>query len=128
MEEKTENLTPIQRAILKQKELRESGMLVNRSPVEKFIDDPRIGRAVKMFCYECNGYSRSLANSCTSTDCPLWLFRKGKRIPDQSEIDVWRKKYAAHMKSIGEYGSPAEQADDDPYEGNDQDDADTDED
>lgn len=110
--EQTENMTPIQRATLKQKELRDAGMLVSRSPVEKFIDSPRIGRAVKMFCYECNGYSRSLANTCENLDCPLWLFRRGKQTPDPAEVPLWQKKYTAHMKSAGEYGNTSADPDD----------------
>ena len=119
MESKENDLTPIQRAILKQKELRDSGMLISRSPVEKFLDNPRAGRAIKMFCYQCNGYSRRLANSCPDSSCPLWLFRKGTRIFKQEELEQWRKHYSAFMKSVGEFGPDClekEQEDEAPYD------------
>ena len=97
-----ENLTPLQKAQLKQKEMRQAGLLTTRSPLEKFVTNPRLGRAVKFFCYECNGYSRSAANNCENKDCALWLFRKGRSTPDAIEVEEWRQIYLNHMKNIGE--------------------------
>lgn len=122
-----DNLTPLQKAHLRQKELREAGVL-NRTPVEKFIDRPRLGRAVKMFCYECNGYSRAQANTCPDQSCPLWLFRKGKSSPDANEVPGWQQAYAAKMKSVDELNkafTPAPWGDD-PTLPDDEDDDDAD--
>lgn len=117
MKQKQQKLTPIQIAIQKQKELRDAGLLVIQNPVQKFIDTPRIGRAVRMFCYECSGYNRPLANSCPNYDCPLWIFRKGKYSPDPKELPKWKKHYSHHMKEVGELNNkssaPDEPSDDD---------------
>lgn len=56
-----------------------------------------------MFCYECNGYSRHEANNCANADCPLWLFRRGKHAPEDSELSLWRQKYTEHMKAANEF-------------------------
>lgn len=127
MTTETENLTPLQKAHLRQKELREAGVN-NRTPIEKFIDRPRLGRAVKMFCYECNGYSRSQANTCPNQSCPLWLFRKGKSTPTADEVPSWQREYANHMKNADELNktfTPAPWGDD-PSLPDDEDDEDSD--
>lgn len=64
-----------------------------------------------MFCYECNGYSRSGANNCENADCPLWLFRRGKHSPDEKELEIWRKNYTAHMTAAGEFDKEADESD-----------------
>ena len=129
MTENIENLTPLQKAHLRAKELREAG-IVTRTPAEKFIDRPRLGRAVKMFCYECNGYSRAQANTSPDQSCPLWLFRKGKSTPSADEVPGWQQQYANHMKDVGELDkaySPAPWGDDPtlPDDDNEDDDADS---
>ena len=86
--------------IEKIKELQANGEL--RSSVEKFLDEPTIGRAVRRFCYECNGFSLHHATSCESTNCALWLFRHGKTIPREEELPVWRKAHKRWLQSTGE--------------------------
>lgn len=105
-----EELTPIEKAQLRQKELREQGIVVNRDPNQKFIDNPRPMRAIRRFCWECNGYSLSEATKCQNTNCELWLFRFGKSNPKEDELPAWRNAYAKHLKVVGEWKS----ADDDP--------------
>lgn len=108
----SENLTPLQKAQLKSRELREAGLMEKRNPIRKFIDNPRIGRAVKMFCFECQCYNRSEANKCTTATCPLWLFRKGKCSPDETELAKWQTAYASHMQSVGELDTISLEQDD----------------
>lgn len=81
-------------------ELRAAGLM--RSPLEKFIDDPRPLRAIRRFCYECNGYSLAAATNCENSNCPLWLFRRGSSIIQDAELPKWRRAYAAWMKAAGE--------------------------
>ena len=82
------------------KELRENGEL--RSPAEKFLDEPTIGRAVRRFCYECNGFSNQHATNCESTNCALWLFRHGKITANEDELPIWQKAHKRWLQSAGE--------------------------
>jgi hypothetical protein len=112
MTENIEKLTPIQLAQQKMQQMREAGIMPVRNPVKRFVENPKIGRAVKMFCYECNGYSRSAANNCENSDCPLWLFRRGKHSPDENELERWRENYTAHMTAAGEFTDSNDPEDD----------------
>lgn len=90
----------MQRAISKRKELLESGEI--RSTAEKFLDEPTICRAVRRFCYECNGFSNLHATNCENTNCALWLFRHGKIVPKAEELSVWQKAHKRWLQSAGE--------------------------
>ena len=85
----------------KRKELRENGLL--RSPAEKFLEEPTIGRAVRRFCWECNGFSYSLANTCPNTNCPLWIFRHGKLNPIDDELPIWQDAHKRWLQKVGEW-------------------------
>lgn len=82
------------------KELLDKGEL--KSTAERFIENPRIHRAVRRFCYECNGFSRHHATNCESSNCALWLFRHGRTIPREEELPVWRKAHKRWLQSAGE--------------------------
>lgn len=92
-------------------ELRAAGLM--RTPLEKFLDDPRPLRAIRRFCYECQGYSAPAATACPVKTCPLWLFRRGSGVIREEELAPWRKAYRAWMERVGELatdegGDPAE--------------------
>lgn len=94
-----------------QAELRAAGLM--RTPLEKFLDDPRPLRAVRRFCYECQGYSAPAATACPVKTCPLWLFRRGSGVIREEEFAPWREAYRAWMERVGELatdegGDPAE--------------------
>lgn len=94
-----------------QAELRAAGLM--RTPLEKFLDDPRPLRALRRFCYECQGYSASAATACPVKTCPLWLFRRGSGVIREEELAPWREAYRAWMERVGELatdegGDPAE--------------------
>lgn len=94
-------------------ELRAAGLM--RTPLEKFLDDPRPLRALRRFCYECQGYSASAATACPVKTCPLWLFRRGSGVIREEELAPWREAYRAWMERVGELatdegGDPAEAA------------------
>ena len=86
--------------IEKIKELQANGEL--RSSVEKFLDEPTIGRAVRRFCYECNGFSNQHATNCETTNCALWLFRHGKIAAKEEELPTWQKAHKRWLQSSGE--------------------------
>ena len=86
----------------KRAELRAAGLM--KTPLEKFLDDPRPLRAIRRFCYECNGYCHSAATNCENASCPLWLFRRGSSIIREAELPKWRKAYREWMKTAGELG------------------------
>jgi hypothetical protein len=86
--------------IEKIKELQANGEL--RSSAEKFLDEPTIGRAVRRFCYECNGFSNQHATNCESSNCALWLFRHGKITANEDELPVWQKAHKRWLQSAGE--------------------------
>ena len=90
----------LKKAIEKRKQMLENGERF-ATPLEKFLENPSMTKAVKMFCYECSGYSKNLANTCNNTDCALWLFKKGNII-DENALKVWRKSYMEHMKLANE--------------------------
>ena len=89
-------------AQVKRAELRAAGLM--KTPLEKFLDDPRPLRAIRRFCYECNGYCHSAATNCENASCPLWLFRRGSSIIREAELPKWRKAYREWMKTAGELG------------------------
>ena len=101
----------LEKAREKAKQLKEAGVKLYRRPLEKFIENPRIGRAVRMFCFECNGYSQYAATNCETKSCPIWLFRKGKHTPDPEELEDWQKAYAEHMKQTGEFSGASKDID-----------------
>lgn len=111
---KTNPLTMSERSALaqiKRAELRAAGLM--RTPLEKFLDDPRPLRAVRRFCYECQGYSAQAATACPVKTCPLWLFRRGSGVIREEELAPWREAYRAWMERVGELatdegGDPAE--------------------
>ena len=85
----------------KMKELRESGN--HKSTAERFIDNPRIHRAVRRFCWECNGFSPYHASNCENTNCALWLFRHGKTIVRDEELPVWQDAHKRWLQKVGEW-------------------------
>jgi len=36
----------------------------------------RLKRAIKKYCYECSGDSKTEAERCKLKECPLWQYRK----------------------------------------------------
>lgn len=102
---KANPLTMSERSALAQvklAELRAAGLM--KTPLEKFLDDPRPLRAIRRFCYECNGYCHSAATNCENAGCPLWLFRRGSSVIQKAELPKWRKAYREWMKTAGELG------------------------
>ena len=100
---KANPLTMSERSALAQvklAELRAAGLM--RTPLEKFLDDPRPLRAIRRFCYECQGYSATAATACPVKTCPLWLFRRGSGVIREEELAPWRKAYRAWMERVGE--------------------------
>lgn len=97
-----ENLKNMASARAKQAELRAAGLL--KTPLERFLDNPRPLRAIRRFCYECNGYSHAAATNCENSNCALWLFRRGSSVITPEELPTWRGNYAAWMESAGESG------------------------
>lgn len=43
------------------------------------------GKAIRMKCLECSGGQRAEVRLCEMRECPLWPFRLGKEITDQSQ-------------------------------------------
>ena len=79
-----ENTTPIERAIQRQRELREAGEFEVMDPVEKAKRNPGSRQlAIAAFCCQCMGGPaepgyRNHIRSCTSPACPLFGFRPYK--------------------------------------------------
>jgi len=46
--------------------------------------------SIRKWCIECSGGSFKEVRLCPSKNCPLYLFRMGKR-PTQAEIDAYEK-------------------------------------
>ena len=102
-EAKAKPLTMSERSAMAQikiAELRAAGLM--RSPLEKFLDDPRPLRAIRRFCYECNGFSLAAATNCETSTCPLWLFRRGSGVIVHDELPTWKTSYSRWMKQAGE--------------------------
>lgn len=81
-------LTPEQREEMKKKS-RET-RLANKEAREKAIEagvsiDTPI-KAIRKKCLDCSGGQYSEVEKCTVKDCPLYLFRFGKRPSDFSEF------------------------------------------
>ncbi len=56
-------------------------------------------RAIKMFCVECFGGSAREVSRCTSYNCPLYEFRKGKNPRLKRELtDEQRQQMSASFK------------------------------
>lgn len=51
---------------------------------EKFKAHPTPLKAIRLMCIDCCGGNRKAPRTCTSTNCPLYLFRNGKK-PKRSE-------------------------------------------
>lgn len=101
-------------AMQKLAELRANGQL--KTPLQKFIADPRPLRAIRRFCYECNGFSQSEATNCTTKNCPLWLFRRGSSIIHPEKLRPWQHAYGQWMNMANETDRDAI-TDDDGFEG-----------
>lgn len=45
-------------------------------------------QAIRAKCLDCSGYERTEVENCPNeTTCPLWKFRKGKRLKKDTEKD-----------------------------------------
>ncbi len=84
---------------------RAAGLL--KTPLEKFLDDPRPLRAIRRNCYECNGYSLPAVRNCKNKNCALWLFRCGTSAMTTEEYTEWQAAYRSWMEHIGEINSDA---------------------
>lgn len=40
--------------------------------------------AIKQFCYECCGWNKAEVRKCPAKKCPLWIYRKGREVKDNS--------------------------------------------
>lgn len=58
-------------------ELRKSGKMPTLR--QKFAEHPTPLRAIRLMCIDCQGGSRKGPRTCQSAECPLWLFRMGKK-------------------------------------------------
>ena len=36
-------------------------------------------RAIKIYCLGCQGWQRTEVKECPTVDCPLWVYRRGRR-------------------------------------------------
>lgn len=60
------------------------------NPLQKFMQKPTRGQAIKAKCAECMGCTaesaepgfRGLIRDCTSRSCPLWTFRPYQAKPE----------------------------------------------
>lgn len=80
-------------------ELKRRGYTKKDVWIIKFLQHPTILKAIKLNCFECQGYSFGEAKKCTNNSCPLWIFRQ--KSPDKavkSALDAYRK----HMIDVGE--------------------------
>lgn len=91
-ESEWESLTPIEKARYVRKTNEKYG--IKTSPIDKFISNPTIRKAVSMFCFECSGYNRHDANTCNQSNCALWLFRKGNAKIKENEFSKWKNSYS----------------------------------
>ena len=66
---------------------------------QRFIDKPRPMLAIRMFCYDCQGGVLSEVRRCNSVDCPLWLFRRGRKSADAESRSKWQ--IASKVRYIG---------------------------
>lgn len=73
---------PIEKAKARYRELKAKGGLP--SIEEKFKAHPTPLKAIRLMCIDCCGGNRKAPKECTSTTCPLYLFRNGKK-PKHSE-------------------------------------------
>lgn len=93
----------IEKAKAKRAIMREKGIeMIPRTAVEKMIDNPRIGRAVRVFCWQCGGYTTAGIADCGCVECPLWLFRRSI-VPKAEELTQFRERFRAEMEAVGEY-------------------------
>lgn len=67
----------IKKALEKYAELRDSGKMPTME--DKFRQHPTPLRAIRLFCIDCQGGNRLAPSACPAKQCPLWLFRMGKR-------------------------------------------------
>lgn len=85
--------------IANREELKRRGYSKKDIWIIKFLQHPTILKAIKLNCFECQGYSFGEAKKCTNKTCPLWIFRQ--KSPDKaikSALDAYRK----HMIEAGE--------------------------
>lgn len=80
-----------------------------RNPQQKFLDDPRPLRAIRRFCYECNGFNNADATNCQNRDCALWLFRRGSSVIKGGELEIWQAKHKAWLERCGELNNETEE-------------------
>lgn len=53
-------------------------------------------QAIRAHCLECGGGSYKEVRDCTVLDCPIYLYRLGKR-PKIEDIKDWEKKLEERM-------------------------------
>lgn len=85
--------------IANREELKRRGYSKKDIWIIKFLQHPTISKAIKLNCFECQGYSNGEARKCTNKSCPLWIFRQ--KTPEKaikSALDAYRK----HMIDVGE--------------------------
>jgi len=114
VEEEVKNTAAVD-ALAKWREEHAGEEMVKTNPVEKFLKNPKALRAIKMFCWECNGYNRGLTKGCENGECPLWLFRSGSANRDEDDISKFKTAYRNHMQDVGELNA----VDDGPDDGDD---------
>lgn len=62
-------------------------MIKNQSDLKNAIERKRKngtltrGQTIKLHCLDCCAYSSNEVTRCNNTNCPLWEFRKGVKIP-----------------------------------------------
>ncbi len=84
------DLTPIQKAQLKRKEMAEAGER-RLNPLEKAAKNPRSrSLAIRAKCYDCVGQDcdpgwRARITDCNAPTCPLWPLRPYQKGDDDEE-------------------------------------------
>jgi len=85
------NLTALDKALAKKKELKSLGKLVRLSPYQKAQNNPKsLRKAVTAFCYECMGGdgeqgARGHVRNCTAYKCPLYKVRPWQESEQDAE-------------------------------------------
>lgn len=97
-------MTPLEKAEAKKALMREKGIeMIPRTRVEIMLDAPTINRAVRVFCWQCNGYISTGGKNCAVKECPLWLFRAGSTKAKAEEVELFRKAFRHDMQAVKEY-------------------------
>ena len=53
-------------------------------------------RAIRQFCLQCKNRSYISVKSCPEYQCPLYMYRLGKR-PIVSELNIWQRIYGTKI-------------------------------